>query len=334
MLKILSNYDWVLTVQLLFIITTSITVLFFKRLKKYDDYLVSLPFSLVLAVSLFNSENLISFIFYSEVLFNLSKIIYKNRYLLYSNRFFENIRYLLWAMLTFTYFVSFNTFNFNTVPKNVGVEFTFVTVLFVLLIFLMGLSALIRNSDYKDSLVESIGYGTLGVAVFSLKMLHVISDIADATPPRHHEVIDYLVLSLVFLASLLSWKFVRSECLIKLSSVIKTQVIISLFAVVIIAGNNTSLNFQIYSLFIVGLMISLDLVLRLLPTGRMKVILSFTSIVLLLGLGPKGHIFNVFRSIIDSNSQILFIISIAISTVVVSFIAGRVFDLSLQRKEA
>lgn len=334
MISILEKYDWQLTTQLLLVISISISIIFFNRLKKYSELLVGLPFSLSVGLSVYLSNNLIAYFFFSEILFSVSKIIYNMSYKQYNSRIYENIRYIFWIIIFFTYYNSFGTFLFNAVPQNTGIEFTFVVALLLSLVFLMILNFVLRKESDNCNITRSIGYEILSISVFSLKTIFIISDMTDSVPPKHHTIIDILIILFIFTGCGLALKFYKSNSTLKLKSVMRALVILSLLPLLIIGEHRFWDNFNLFSLLLVIGFIALELVMSFIKKSRLKLLLSFILICFISGIAPFGHILILFKGLVDSDNQVILITGIITSLLTISIISKRVFQLSYLPKES
>ncbi|PIK14368.1 hypothetical protein [Halobacteriovorax sp. JY17] len=332
--EFINKYDWQMTSQIFLIIGIVVSIVFHKRFKKYDEALVSLPFCFCLGISIFNSDNLIAFIFFSEIIFNLSNILFRNRFKQYDNKFFENVRYVFWVILLFCYYYSFNTFTFNAVPKNTGLELTFIVVLLLSIVFIKIIYFFLRSDHIKESINEVVGYEIFTVFVFSLKSIHISSGLMDSILPRHHGVIDVLILLYIVLGSVLCIKFYKSESIEKLKSMIRGLVIISLFPLLVIGENVFWEDYIAFSVLLVTTLLFFDLVVSFAKSGRFKSLLVFVLLCLLSGVSPFGHLFKIFKSLVDNGSQELFFLGITISTLTLALISKKLFMLCLNEREA
>ncbi|WP_372655235.1 hypothetical protein [Halobacteriovorax sp.] len=327
MVNALEMYDWQFMTQILLVVSIFTFVIFFKRLKKYSELLVALPFSLSVGLSIFLSDNLVSYFFFSEILFVVSNIIYNNCYKLYNKRYFENVRYIFWIIIFFTYYNSFGSFAFNAVPRNTGIEFTFVVALLLSLIFLMILNFLLREKS-SNSVAESIGYEVFTVSIFCMKTILIISDLTDAIPPKHHTIIDIMILLFIFVGSILSLQFHKSSNVQKLKSIIRALVILSLLPLLIIGESKLWENFSIFTLTIIAGFVFLELIVSYLDKSRIKLILVFLLICFISGLSPFGHIFILFKDLVDSDNQVILLLGVITSLLTISVISKRMFELS------
>ncbi len=332
--EFLNKYDWQMTSQIFLIIGIVVSIVFHKKFKKHEETLISLPLCLCLGISIFNSENLIVFIFFSEIIFNFSNILFKNRFKQYNSKFFENVRYVFWPILLFCYYYSFNTFTFNAVPKNTGLELTFIVILLLSIVFIKIIHFFLRSDHIKESINEVVGYEIFTVFVFSLKSIHIASGLMDSILPKHHSVIDLLILLYIVLGSGLCIKFYKSENIEKLKSMIRGLVVISLFPLLAIGENVFWESYVDFSVLLVSTLLFFDLVVSFAKRGRFKSLLVFVLLCLLSGVSPFGHIFKIFKSLIDNGSQELFILGVAICTLTLTLISKKLFSLCLDESKA
>ena len=329
MINFLNQYDWLLSTQVLLIICLVIYIIFYKRLKNYEETIVSIPFALCLSISMFTSSTLISLLFFSEITFNLSNILYRNKYRLYDNKFFENVRYLFWTILIFCYYFSFNTFKFQEVPKSTGVELTFVVVLLLSIVFVKLLSLFLKSEENVSSINESIGYEILTISVFSLKVIFTISSLMDNIIPKHHLVIDILVLSFLTLGCLLSLRLYKTKKIRSMKSIVRGVVLLSLFPLLTIGDNSFWENYTSFTILLIVTFLCLELVLRFVKNGRFKMTLVFILLCLLSGVTPFGHIFTLLQSLPDSSGQELLLIGVGVCTLTLVLLSRSLFGLCL-----
>lgn len=329
MISIFEKYDWLLSSQMLLVLCLVIYIAFYKKLKDYEETIVSLPFALCLSISMFTSSSLISLFFFSEVTFNLSNILYRSKYRLYDNKFFENTRYLFWAILIFCYYFSFNSFNFQEVPKSTGVELTFVVVLLLSIAFVKLLNLFLRNEEYVSSLNESVGYEILTISVFSLKVIFTTSSLMDNIIPKHHLVIDILVLSFLCLGCLLSLRFYKSKKIKSMKSIIRGIILLSLFPLLTIGDNSFWEDYSTFATLLVITFLGLDLVLTFVKNGRFKMCLAFILLCLLSGVTPFGHIFTLLKDLPDTSGQELLLAGVGVCTLTLALLSRSLFELCL-----
>lgn len=334
MVSILSKYDWLFYSQVILVILTSTYVIFREKLNKYDQYLLALPLSLTLGLSIFSASNLISLIFFFEISMSLSKIIYKKTYLQFNNRLYENIRYLFWVIILFSYYISFDTFKFNSVPKNTGVEFTFIVTLLLGVVAIMLLQSFLRRECKSTTLVEHIGYEILTLSIFSMKAILLLVGWSDSIPPKHHVILDVLVMVVVIGGCLLSLRFYKDNSLSKLRSIIRSLIIMSLFPLLIVGEASSWVDMVMYGTLLIIGFITFDTILTVLGKGRVKVIFSFLMISVLSGVAPHGYVYNLFKEIGDNNNQVPVIISVIVIVGTISVISKRVFELSMDKKSS
>ncbi|GEM_PF-4715190 len=328
MISVLERYDWQLMTQLLLVFSISISILFFDRLRRYSEVLIALPFSLCVGLSIYLSNNLVSYFFFSEILFIVSKIIYTKSYKEYNSRFYENVRYIFWIIIFFAYYNSFGSFDFNSVPRNTGIEFTFVIALLLSLIFLMILNFVLRKKCESTTVMESIGYEILTVSIFSLKTILIISDLTDSMLPKHHSILDIIIILFIIIGCGLALQFYKSSNILKLKSVVRALVILSLFPLLIIGENRIWDSYSLFSLLLITGFIALELTMSFLNKSRIKLLLIFGLICFVSGLSPFGHIFILFKNLADSDNQVILLVGIITSLLTLSVVSKRIYELS------
>jgi len=332
LIQVLKGYDWLLTSQVILLAFISLLVIFWKRALPKADILIGLPFTVCLSLSIFNSTNLISLIFFIEILLIMSKVIYANNYKAFDRSLFEFIRIPFWGITIFCYYQTFDTFNFIEVINKAGIELSFVYLNLLFLLFVFTLGQLYRVQNLKRGIVESLCVQAIALPAICLKIMSLLVQWGDFILPQHKKVLDLIILGFCLGAMILSIRFLLHSEQQTLKAAIYSLMIISIFPLLIYVNTEFWSQIDFFSLKIIFLFIILEVLCRLKEPGQFTILGMFIIICELAGFTPTGHLLTYYNEMIDKNTQLLSMVAVSCSIIAISLVLRSI--LKLNRKLA
>ncbi len=324
----LGHYDWLVTSQIVLLISITFLVIFWRRALPKSNIFVGIPFSICLSLSIFKSTNLISLIFMIEILLAMSKIIFSKSYKIFDRSIFEFIRIPFWGITLFCYYQTFNTFAFVQVIDKAGTELSFVYINFLFLISILTIGQIYRTQNLKKGIVESISMQAIVVPIICLKVLSLLAKWGELLLPEHKSIIDLIIAGICICALFISIRFLKHTDQQMLKASIYSLVIVSLFPLLIYINVDFWEKLDFYSLKIVFLFLIFEAISRLREPGRFTIIGVFIILCELTGFTPSGHLLNYFNDILDRQAQLLSILSLGSVILAISFVLRSILRIN------
>ncbi|WP_127715405.1 hypothetical protein [Halobacteriovorax sp. HLS] len=320
--QLISYYDWNVMLKIIFSLASIGYVFFWKKLDKYTDQVLGIPFIILMSYFLFNATNLISLIFFIESALILKEIIFKVDYKRFESYFFNFARFPLWLISIYCYYTTFATFEFVDIVERTDFKLSIVYTNTLLILALLFVGFLYRIKFSLVTKSERIALVSILLPTIAFKLIYFLASIDEFILPEHSTYISTITFIISSVSFILSLRYLnRSKTRDSLILGFTSLFLLSFLPLLVSINRIFWEDYQFTVVRLILLLCVFHVFLLSAPKNRVYQLGIFLLMTEIVGLSPLGHIYKYFAFSIDSYDQIISIIGLSFIYIGIGFVA-------------
>lgn len=319
--QLISVYDWNVMLKVIFGFVSIGYVFFWKKLDKYTDEILGVPFVILMSYFIFNSTNLISLIFFIELSLILREVLFRVDYKRFEHYFFNFSRIPLWIISIYCYYATFATFDFVDVVERTDFKLSIVysNTLFVIGLLCVGLLYRVKYNTVSQA--EKISLISILIPSIIFKLIYFLASLNEFVLPEHVSYVSSITLIICTAAFFLSIRFLNNTKTRDSLAIGFTSLLLVSFLPLLTLLNRVFWEDYQYAvvrlIFLLGIF---HIFFIAAVRNRLFQLSTFLLMIEVVGLSPFGHLYKYFVFSVDSYDEVISVFGLTLIYLGVAFV--------------